>query len=168
MNRTGTEVSELCGHRDLKVYQLAYSLAMQIFEKSKTFPNEERYSLTSQIRRSSRSRGEYRGGIQHVWGRHQPSHRRGQIEEPVMRSFGASLESAGCGSVTRRKAEGRIQKAVLRSYVGSSHRVLSMAILLHSDRATPACRDEETFLPTAFCLLPTAFCLLPLRGNLDD
>lgn len=43
------------GHRDLKVYQLAYSLAMEIFNKSKTFPNEERYSLTDQIRRSSRS-----------------------------------------------------------------------------------------------------------------
>ncbi len=43
------------GHRDLKVYQLAYKLAMDIFSKSKTFPQDERYSLTSQIRRSSRS-----------------------------------------------------------------------------------------------------------------
>jgi four helix bundle protein len=37
------------------VYQLAYSLAMHIFKEAKTFPQEERYSLTSQIRRSSRS-----------------------------------------------------------------------------------------------------------------
>ena len=43
------------GYRDLKVYQLAYKLAMEIFRRSKTFPEEERYSLTSQIRRSSRS-----------------------------------------------------------------------------------------------------------------
>jgi len=43
------------GHRDLKVYQLAYKLAMEIFNESKAFPNEERYSLTDQIRRSSRS-----------------------------------------------------------------------------------------------------------------
>lgn len=43
------------GFRDLKVYQRAYALAMKIFEQSKTFPQEERYSLTSQIRRSSRS-----------------------------------------------------------------------------------------------------------------
>ena len=43
------------GYRDLKVYQLAYKLAMEIFKCSKTFPEEERYSLTSQIRRSSRS-----------------------------------------------------------------------------------------------------------------
>ena len=45
----------LRGHRDLKVFQLAYSLAMEIFHLSKTFPREETYSLTDQIRRSSRS-----------------------------------------------------------------------------------------------------------------
>jgi four helix bundle protein len=43
------------GHRDLKVFQLSYSLAMEIFHLSKTFPREEVYSLTDQIRRSSRS-----------------------------------------------------------------------------------------------------------------
>lgn len=43
------------GYRDLKVYQLAYRLAMEIFEVSKSFPKEEKYSLTDQIRRSSRS-----------------------------------------------------------------------------------------------------------------
>jgi four helix bundle protein len=45
----------LRGHRDLKVYQLAYKLAMEIFHLSKAFPREEVYSLTDQIRRSSRS-----------------------------------------------------------------------------------------------------------------
>ena len=43
------------GFRDLKVYQLAYELAMEIFRESKSFPAEEKYSLTDQIRRSSRS-----------------------------------------------------------------------------------------------------------------
>jgi four helix bundle protein len=43
------------GYRDLNVYQLAYKLAMEIFEISKAFPKEETYSLTDQIRRSSRS-----------------------------------------------------------------------------------------------------------------
>jgi four helix bundle protein len=43
------------GHRDLKVFQRAYSLALQIFEVSKTFPKEERFALTDQLRRSSRS-----------------------------------------------------------------------------------------------------------------
>lgn len=45
----------MSGHKDLKVYQLAYRLAMEIFELSKSFPKEETYSLTDQIRRSSRS-----------------------------------------------------------------------------------------------------------------
>ncbi len=42
-------------HRELEVYQLAFEAAMQIFEVTKRFPVEERYSLTDQIRRSSRS-----------------------------------------------------------------------------------------------------------------
>jgi len=41
--------------KDLKVYNSAYDLAMEIFELSKRFPLEERWALTSQIRRSSRS-----------------------------------------------------------------------------------------------------------------
>jgi four helix bundle protein len=43
------------GFRGLKVYQLAFRLAMEIFEESKKFPTEEKYSLTDQIRRASRS-----------------------------------------------------------------------------------------------------------------
>jgi four helix bundle protein len=43
------------GFRDLKVYKLAFTLAMEIFNESKKFPIEERYSLTDQIRRASRS-----------------------------------------------------------------------------------------------------------------
>jgi len=42
-------------HRDLEVYQMAFETAMKIFEESKSFPKEERYSLTDQVRRSSRS-----------------------------------------------------------------------------------------------------------------
>lgn len=42
-------------HRELGIYKLAFEAAMQIFELSKAFPVEERYSLTDQIRRSSRS-----------------------------------------------------------------------------------------------------------------
>ena len=41
--------------KDLEVYKFAYELAMEIFELSKHFPSEEKYALTSQIRRSSRS-----------------------------------------------------------------------------------------------------------------
>jgi len=41
--------------KDLDVYKRAYALAMEIFEASKFFPPEERFALTGQIRRSSRS-----------------------------------------------------------------------------------------------------------------
>jgi four helix bundle protein len=42
-------------HCDLEVYGKAFDAAMRIFALSKTFPAEENYSLTDQIRRSSRS-----------------------------------------------------------------------------------------------------------------
>ncbi len=42
-------------HVELEVYQISFEAAMQVFEASKKFPVEERYSLTDQIRRSSRS-----------------------------------------------------------------------------------------------------------------
>ena len=42
---------------DLEVYQLALALQREIFQHTKSFPKEERYSLTDQIRRSSRSVG---------------------------------------------------------------------------------------------------------------
>src|SRR5258705_3343160 len=45
----------LHGHRDLRVFQTSYQLAMEIFHLSKGFPREELYSLTNQVRRSSRS-----------------------------------------------------------------------------------------------------------------
>lgn len=42
-------------HKELKVYQLAFEAAMDVFEITKSFPKEERYSLVDQMRRSSRS-----------------------------------------------------------------------------------------------------------------
>src|ERR1700730_273124 len=41
--------------KELNVYKQAYELAMKIFHLSKSFPDEEKYALTGQIRRSSRS-----------------------------------------------------------------------------------------------------------------
>jgi four helix bundle protein len=52
--------------RDLIVYQKAFKLAMEIFEISKIFPKEEKYSLTDQIRRSSRS---VTSNISEAWAR---------------------------------------------------------------------------------------------------
>lgn len=48
-------MSTFGGFRDLKVYELAFQLAMEIYEDTKNFPVDEKYSLTDQIRRSSRS-----------------------------------------------------------------------------------------------------------------
>lgn len=49
------EKQPIKSHEDLEVYQMAFDSAMTIFELSKKFTVEERYSLTDQIRRSSRS-----------------------------------------------------------------------------------------------------------------
>ena len=46
---------KITNHRDLDVYERAFEAAMTIFEISKAFPKEERWSLTDQIRRASRS-----------------------------------------------------------------------------------------------------------------
>lgn len=43
------------GYRDLKVYQMAYQLALDVQKVTESFPKEEKYSLTDQIKRSSRS-----------------------------------------------------------------------------------------------------------------
>ncbi len=57
---------------DLDVYQLALELQQEIFEVTKSFPKEETYSLTDQIRRSSRSVG---ANIAEAWAkRRYPAH----------------------------------------------------------------------------------------------
>ena len=55
MNPINRKTEVVKSYRDLKVYQLSFECAMRIFELSKKWPREERYSLTDQIRRSSRS-----------------------------------------------------------------------------------------------------------------
>jgi four helix bundle protein len=49
------ETKQIKSAKDLRVYKKAYTLAMEIFHISKQWPSEERFSLTDQIRRSSRS-----------------------------------------------------------------------------------------------------------------
>jgi four helix bundle protein len=53
--RSGQTRREIKHFRDLDVYQLAFGSAMKVYEITKSFPVEERYSLVDQIRRSSRS-----------------------------------------------------------------------------------------------------------------
>lgn len=67
-----TEEELVRSYRDLRVYQLAFKCAMRIFELSKKWPREEKYSLTDQIRRASRS---VCGNIAEAWRkRRYPSH----------------------------------------------------------------------------------------------
>ena len=47
--------TKIVRHTDLEVYRRAFAAAMQVFKLSKAFPKEERYSLTDQARRASRS-----------------------------------------------------------------------------------------------------------------
>jgi four helix bundle protein len=54
---TGKMVKRIENFRDLEVYKKAFALQQDIFELTKSFPKEEPYSLTDQIRRSSRSVG---------------------------------------------------------------------------------------------------------------
>ncbi|HBB86588.1 MAG TPA: four helix bundle protein [Blastocatellia bacterium] len=48
-------MAHISSYKELRVYQAAMTAAMRIFELTKNFPIEERYSLTDQIRRCSRS-----------------------------------------------------------------------------------------------------------------
>ena len=48
-------MAKIVTHKDLNVYRFSFDAGMDIFEISKHFPAEEKYSLTDQIRRSSRS-----------------------------------------------------------------------------------------------------------------
>lgn len=50
--------------KDLRVYQLAFELQQEVFELTKSFPADERFSLTDQTRRSSRSIG---ANISEAW-----------------------------------------------------------------------------------------------------
>ncbi|NQT64543.1 MAG: four helix bundle protein [Candidatus Marinimicrobia bacterium] len=72
---------------DLQVYKLAVELQRKVFELSKTFPKEEMYSLTDQIRRSSRSVG---ANICEAWAkRRYPAH----FESKLSDSDGESEET---------------------------------------------------------------------------
>lgn len=57
-------MARIIKHTDLRVFQLSFEVGMNVFEISKIFPKEEMYSLTDQIRRSSRS---VSGNLAEVW-----------------------------------------------------------------------------------------------------
>jgi len=55
MRDEGRKTKRISSVRELEVYKIAFDTAMEIFEVSRSFPNEERFSLTDQLRKSSRS-----------------------------------------------------------------------------------------------------------------
>ena len=57
-------MEKLKAHKELRVYQLSFKAGMEIFHLSKSFPKDERFSLTDQVRRSSRS---VSGNLAEAW-----------------------------------------------------------------------------------------------------
>jgi len=57
-------MAKIVSHTELRVYKLSFELGMEIYKLTQSFPKEEKYSLTDQIRRSSRS---VSGNIAEAW-----------------------------------------------------------------------------------------------------
>lgn len=57
-------MAKITSHKDLRVYQRSFDLGMRVFEITKQFPNDEKYSLSDQVRRSARS---VSGNIAEAW-----------------------------------------------------------------------------------------------------
>src|SRR5680860_674791 len=97
--------------RDLEVYKLSRQLSKDIFEVSKNFPKEEMYSLTDQVRRSSRSIG---GQIAEAWGKRKY---RKHFVSKLTDADGEQLETQhwietalDCSYISRETANGLLQQ----------------------------------------------------------
>src|SRR5512139_519124 len=93
-------------HRDLIGYQKARALAQEIFEATRSFPREESFSLTDQIRRSSRSVG---AQIAEAWAkRSYEKHFVSKLTDADGEQFETQhwIETAGdCGYLSNERAE---------------------------------------------------------------
>lgn len=93
--------------RDLEVYKLSRLLSKDIFEMSKAFPKEEMYSLTDQVRRSSRSVG---AQIAEAWGKRKyEKHFISKLTDADAEQLETQhwLEAAyGCGYISKEKCTG--------------------------------------------------------------
>jgi four helix bundle protein len=105
-------VSEkISSFKDLRVYKLVIEIQQEIFETSKRFPTEERYALTDQIRRASRSIG---ANLAEAWQKHR------YIAHFVSKLTDADGEKAetqhwldtatACGYVSERKQTALLEK----------------------------------------------------------
>ena len=106
------------GVETLEVYQLAFELQQRIFEITRTFPHEETYSLTDQIRRSSRSVG---ANLREAWAkRYYVAHFRSKLTD----SMGEASET--CHWVATAHSCGYISSEVSDDLTTKYHRVGAM------------------------------------------
>jgi four helix bundle protein len=98
------------GFRDLKVYKRSFELAMVLFELSKEFPAAETYSLTDQMRRSSRA---VCANLAEAWAkRRYPAHFVSKLTDcqaEAMETQNWLILASRCGYVPREQVEGLIQ-----------------------------------------------------------
>ncbi len=150
------QVRELRGHRDLKVFNLAYHSAMQIFKLSKAFPQDERYSLISQIRRSFRivaaniAEGFRKRQYPNMFVSKLADSDAEATETQVWLDFARDCEYLS--TEQHKNLVGRYAE------IG----MMLQAMMDHPERFCPSVAKGgiACFLPSAFCLLLSAFCLL--------
>lgn len=122
------------GFRELNTYRLAREEAKKIFMLSKSFPQEERYALTDQIRRSSRA---VKAILAEAWARRRY---RGVFINKVDEALGEATETQSwlddcldCGYITQ--AEFRQRDAAWQSIGGMLNRMI--------ERADDFCRNDQ-------------------------
>ncbi|HKK43926.1 MAG TPA: four helix bundle protein [Balneolaceae bacterium] len=108
---TSRDFNMIQSYQDLDVYKRSYKLAMDIFWKCQDFPQKERYSLTSQIIRSSRS---ISANITEGWAKRKYEN---QFKLHLIHSLGSNAETENwihfandCGYLTKKEAEGFINR----------------------------------------------------------
>ena len=152
---------EIRSAKDLIVYQKAYQLAMAVFEVSKGFPPEERYALTGQMRRSSRS---VCLNLREAWAkRRYEAHFISKLTDcdGENSETDSSLDFArDCGYITAQ------QHANLTGLCRKSAKcsAASSTTPPHSCSLPPDLRpltSDLCPLPSALCPLPSASCPLP-------
>ena len=99
--------------RELRVYKLAFEVQQEVFALTKSFPTEERFALTDQIRRASRSIG---ANISEAW------HKRRYVAHFVSKLTDADGEQAetqhwlctsiACGYLTEKQLQGLLAKSM--------------------------------------------------------
>jgi four helix bundle protein len=101
-HKTPTMAEQIRSFRDLHVYQEAFDLQQLIFNMTKPWPDEEKFALTNQVRRSSRSIG---ANISEAWAkRRYPSHFVSKLTDAdgeLQETYHWTSTALACGYITR-------------------------------------------------------------------